>query len=71
MTNENKILSLLGCSVTQRAKQVAQPREGYMNPKQMEKITLNSGTDKLSLTENISSGLGGVATDILNARYRM
>lgn len=36
-----------------------------MNPKQMEKINLNSGTDKLSLTENVSPVLVGVAVDYL------
>lgn len=59
---------LIGCTVTQRCRQVKQPRGGYINPKVMEVIELEDNKRKLNPEENINPGLIGLAVDYLS-RY--
>ena len=56
---------LTGCSVTQRIKQVKQPRGGYINPREMETIELGEGADSLNPDENVHASLVGLAVDYL------
>lgn len=56
---------LTGCSVTQRIKQVKQPRGGYINPKDMETVELGEGADSLNPDENVHASLVGLAVDYL------
>lgn len=56
--------SLTGCSVTQRIKQVKQPRGGYINPRTMEVIALKCD-DILNPTENVAANLVGTSVDYL------
>lgn len=51
-------------SVTQRIKQVKQPRGGYINPKEFTALNLNDGIN-LNDNENIHSSLVGSAVDYL------
>lgn len=51
-------------SVTQRIKQVKQPRGGYINPKQFT-VTNLEDSNKLHESENISSNLVGLAVDYM------
>lgn len=51
-------------SVTQRIKQVKQPRGGYINPKQFIVTSLDDHTE-LCETENIHSSLVGLAVDYM------
>lgn len=44
---DNDLKKLSGCSVTQRIKQVKQPRGGYINPKNMEVIQCGAGIEAL------------------------
>lgn len=56
----------LGCSVTQRIRQVKQPRGGYINYKMMKVIELEGGgIEKLNSEENIHANLVGLAVDYL------
>lgn len=61
----NTIRELSGCSVTQRIKQVKQPRGGYINPKTMEVIQCGDGIETLHSEENIRANLIGLAVDYL------
>ena len=61
----NTIRELSGCSVTQRIKQVKQPRGGYINPKTMEVIQCGDGIEALHSEENIRANLIGLAVDYL------
>lgn len=54
-----------GVSVTQRIKQVKQPKGGYINPKSMEITVLGEGIEGLNPNENISPGLVGTTVDYL------
>lgn len=54
-------------SVTQRIKQIKQPRGGYINPKEFSITTLDDGVE-LHPDENIHSSLIGLAVDYLT-RY--
>jgi hypothetical protein len=54
-------------TVTQRIKQIKQPRGGYINPKEFNTICLNDGIN-LNEEENIHSILVGIAVDYLT-RY--
>lgn len=54
-------------SVTQRIKQIKQPREGYIKPKEFISKNLNDGI-KLYSEENIHSSLVGLAVDYMT-RY--
>lgn len=56
-------------SVTQRIKQIKQPRGGYIKPKDFSVVNLNDGID-LNSDENIHSGLAGLAVDYMT-RYTM
>ena len=56
---------LTGCSVTQRIKQVKQPRGGYINPKDMEVVELGEDADSLYPDENVHASLVGLAVDYL------
>lgn len=51
-------------SVTQRIKQIKQPRGGYINPKQFTVISLDDPTE-LYAEENINSGLVGLTVDYM------
>lgn len=51
-------------SVTQRIKQVKQPRGGYINPKQLVVTSLSDST-RLCEAENIHSSLVGLAVDYM------
>ena len=67
-----KILEALkktaGCSVTQRIKQVKQPRGGYINPRTMNVVELDGSIDELNPEENVHASLVGLAVDYLT-RY--
>jgi len=54
-------------SVTQRIKEISQPRGGYIKPKEFKVEVLNDNAE-LSPEENISAGLVGLAVDYLT-RY--
>ena len=54
-----------GVSVTQRIKQVKQPRGGYIKPKELEVISLGEGADALNSEENVHASLMGLAVDYL------
>ena len=41
----------LGCSVTQRIKQIKQPRGGYIPPKMFKAVSLGDGIDALNPEE--------------------
>ena len=56
---------LIGLSVTQRIKVVTQPKGGYINPKELNTISLGEGIDKLNPIESITPGLVGIAVDYL------
>lgn len=62
---DNDLKKLSGCSVTQRIKQVKQPRGGYINPKNMEVIQCGEGIEALYSEENIRANLTGLAVDYL------
>ena len=62
---DNDLKKLSGCSVTQRIKQVKQPRGGYINPKNMEVIQCGEGIEALHSEENIRANLTGLAVDYL------
>lgn len=61
----NSLNTSIGCSVTQRIKQVKQPRGGYVNPKIMEVIQCGDGIKALHSEENIRANLIGLAVDYL------
>lgn len=61
----NSLNTSIGCSVTQRIKQVKQPRGGYINPKTMEVIQCGEGIKALYSEENIRANLTGLAVDYL------
>lgn len=54
-----------GYSVTQRIKNVKQPRGGYINPRELKADSLGPGIEALNLAENISPNLVGLAVDYL------
>lgn len=54
-----------GVSVTQRIKQVKQPRGGYIKSKELEVISLGEGADALNPEENVHACLTGLAVDYL------
>lgn len=54
-----------GYSVTQRTKNVKQPRGGYINPKELQTESLGSGIETLNPAKNISPNLVGLAIDYL------
>lgn len=56
-------------SVTQRIKQIKQPRGGYINPKEFSVVDLSDDIDLYS-DENIHSALVGLAVDYMT-RYTM
>ena len=55
----------MGCSVTQRIKQVKQPRGGYIKPKEFEAESLGDGAETLNPEENVHAGLMGLAVDYM------
>lgn len=60
---------IIGCSVTQRIKQIKQPRGGYVNPKNFDIKVLDGGTmDELHPVENVAPSLVGTAVDYM-ARF--
>ena len=69
MDNLSKLMELFssmsGCSVTQRIKQVKQPRGGYIKPKDMTTLILGDGIDALNPDEITHAGLVGTAVDYL------
>lgn len=63
-------MGLFGCSVTQRIKQVGQPRGGYLNPKTLTKSVLfEDGVLELP-NESVHPSLVGLAVDYLT-RYML
>lgn len=54
-----------GCSVTQRIKQIEQPRGGYINPKMLNAVSIGEGIEMLNPEENIHASLVGLAVDYL------
>lgn len=61
-----KFLKMLGgCSVTQRIKQIKQPRGGYLPPKKFTAVPLGEGMDALNPNENIYPTLVGLAVDYM------
>lgn len=55
-----------GVSVTQRIKQVKQPRGGYINPKkQMTVVSLGEGADALNPVENVHASTMGLVVDYM------
>lgn len=58
--------SMSGVSVTQRIKEVKQPRGGYINPKkQMTVISLGEGADALNPVENVHASTMGLVVDYM------
>ncbi|MBQ9545375.1 MAG: hypothetical protein IJV00_09650 [Clostridia bacterium] len=55
----------MGCSVTQRIKQVKQPFGGYLNPKALTDTILGKGIEELNPDESTHPGLVGMAVDYL------
>lgn len=56
---------MFGCSVTQRIKQVDQPKGGYIKPKEFKAVLLGEGTESLNPAENVSPILVGLAVDYM------
>ena len=56
---------MFGCSVTQRIKQVDQPKGGYIKPKEFKAELLGEGTEALNPAENVSPILIGLAVDYM------
>lgn len=56
---------LTGCSVTQRIKQIKQPRGGYINPKMLNAVSIGEGIELLNPEENVHASLVGLAVDYL------
>ncbi len=67
--NERASGNYIKASVTQRIKQIKQPRGGYINPKEFSAVDLSDDTDLYS-DENIHSALVGLAVDYMT-RYTM
>ena len=66
MVNVGDLLaSMKGCSVTQRIKQVKQPRGGYINPRNLTSIPLGDGIESLNDEENVHASLVGLAVDYM------
>lgn len=55
----------MGCSVTQRIKQVKQPRGGYVKPKEFKAESLGDGSEALNPEENVHASLIGLAVDYM------
>lgn len=55
----------MGCSVTQRIKQVKQPRGGYIKPKELKPESLGEGAEALNPEENVHASLMGLAVDYM------
>ncbi|SPT53823.1 Uncharacterised protein [Actinomyces bovis] len=55
----------MGCSVTQRIKQVKQPRGGYIKPKEFKPESLGDGAEALNPEENVHASLMGLAVDYM------
>lgn len=55
----------MGCSVTQRIKQVKQPRGGYIKPKELKPESLGEGAEALNPEENVHTSLMGLAVDYM------
>lgn len=55
----------MGCPVTQRVRQVSQPRGGYLNPKDFDELILGPGIEELNKEENIEPNLVGTAVEYL------
>ena len=55
----------MGCSVTQRVRQVSQPRGGYLKPKDFDEIILGPGIEELNEEENVEPNLVGTAVEYL------
>lgn len=55
----------MGCSVTQRIKQVKQPRGGYLNPKALKAESLGEGAESLNPEENVNASLMGLTVDYM------
>lgn len=53
----------MGCSVTKRARQVKQPRGGYLNPRFFSTESLGAGMAMLNPEENVSPKLLYAMTD--------
>lgn len=55
----------MGCSATQRIKQVKQPRGGYIKPKEFKRESLGEGAEVLNPEENVHASLIGLAVDYM------
>lgn len=55
----------MGCSVTKRARQVKQPRGGYLNPRFFSTESLGAGMAALNPEENVSPNLIGLTVDYM------
>jgi len=66
MVNIGDLLaSMKVCSVTQRIKQVKQPRGGYINPRNLTSIPLGDVIESLNDEENVHASLVGLAVDYM------
>lgn len=66
MDMSNQLLnSMTGVSVTQRIKQVKQPRGGYIKPKELTVVSLGDGAAALNPVENVHASLMGLAVDYM------
>lgn len=66
MTDWTELLKgVTGYSVTQRIKQVKQPRGGYIKPKELMEIQLGDGIEELNPEENVHASLIGLAVDYM------
>lgn len=65
MEIDTQMLEPEGVSVTQRIKQIKQPRGGYIKPKELNTISFGEGIDELLPDENIQASLIGLAVDYM------
>lgn len=66
MSSMDEVMAqMFGCSVTQRIKQVDQPKGGYIKPKEFKAELLGEGTEALNSAENVSPILVGLAVDYM------
>lgn len=66
MSSMDEVMAqMFGCSVTQRIKQVDQPKGGYIKPKEFKAEILGEGMEALNPAENVSPILIGLAVDYM------
>lgn len=62
---KQKMPPIGGCPVTDRIRQVTQPRGGYIPPRSLSKVILGDGIEALNPNEVTNAGLVGLSVDYL------